>query len=95
MYLQHFGLKQKPFNQVPDPQFLYFSPNHKKAMTLLEYAVTYNVGFTVITGEIGAGKTTLLRRLLATLEDHFTVYCGHGPETSIGYEKVNNPFVNA
>ena len=30
---------------------------------------------------------------LFTLEDHFTVYCGHGPETSIGYEKVNNPFI--
>ncbi len=30
---------------------------------------------------------------LFTLEDDFTVYCGHGPETSIGYEKVNNPFI--
>lgn len=30
---------------------------------------------------------------LFTLEDDFAVYCGHGPETSIGYEKVNNPFI--
>lgn len=30
---------------------------------------------------------------LFTLPDDFTVYCGHGPETSIGYEKVNNPFI--
>ncbi|MCB0807223.1 MAG: MBL fold metallo-hydrolase [Bacteroidales bacterium] len=30
---------------------------------------------------------------LFTLEDDFKVYCGHGPETSIGYEKVNNPFI--
>ncbi len=30
---------------------------------------------------------------LFTLEDDFTVYCGHGPETTIGYEKVNNPFI--
>ncbi len=30
---------------------------------------------------------------LFTLEDDYTVYCGHGPETSIGYEKVNNPFI--
>jgi len=30
---------------------------------------------------------------LFTLDDDFTVYCGHGPETSIGYEKVNNPFI--
>ncbi|MCB2219887.1 MAG: MBL fold metallo-hydrolase [Bacteroidetes bacterium] len=30
---------------------------------------------------------------LFTLEDDYKVYCGHGPETSIGYEKVNNPFI--
>ncbi len=30
---------------------------------------------------------------LFTLADDFTVHCGHGPETSIGYEKVNNPFI--
>ena len=30
---------------------------------------------------------------LFILADDFTVYCGHGPETSIGYEKVNNPFI--
>ncbi len=30
---------------------------------------------------------------LFILDDDFTVYCGHGPETSIGYEKVNNPFI--
>lgn len=30
---------------------------------------------------------------LFTLDDAYTVYCGHGPETSIGYEKVNNPFI--
>ncbi|MBN2172573.1 MAG: MBL fold metallo-hydrolase, partial [Bacteroidales bacterium] len=30
---------------------------------------------------------------LFTLDDEFTVYSGHGPETTIGYEKVNNPFI--
>lgn len=27
------------------------------------------------------------------LPDETLVYCGHGPETKIGFEKVNNPFV--
>lgn len=32
-------------------------------------------------------------KLFVTLSDDFTVYCGHGPETTIGAEKASNPFV--
>jgi hydroxyacylglutathione hydrolase len=30
---------------------------------------------------------------LFTLPDEVTVYPGHGPETTLGYEKINNPFI--
>jgi hydroxyacylglutathione hydrolase len=30
---------------------------------------------------------------LFILPDNFTVYCGHGPETTIGFEKAGNPFL--
>lgn len=70
MYTEHFGLQHKPFNLVPDPSFLYLSPNHKKALTMLEYGLMSHAGFTVVTGEIGAGKTTLIRSLLNKIEDN-------------------------
>jgi type II secretory pathway predicted ATPase ExeA len=69
MYTEHFELEFKPFNLVPDPSFLYLSPNHKKAMTLLEYGLMSHAGFTVVTGEIGAGKTTLIRSLLQRIDE--------------------------
>jgi glyoxylase-like metal-dependent hydrolase (beta-lactamase superfamily II) len=31
---------------------------------------------------------------LFTLGDDYTVYPGHGPKTSIGHEKMTNPFIN-
>lgn len=34
-----------------------------------------------------------IRKQLYTLPDVTTVYPGHGPKTTIGYEKQNNPFV--
>ena len=43
----------------------------------------------------GGDFDTLLESIqgkLFTLEDDFTVYSGHGPETTIGKEKVSNPF---
>lgn len=35
-----------------------------------------------------------IREQLYTLPDDTVVYPGHGPKTSIGYEKRNNPFVS-
>ncbi|MFN3917324.1 MAG: MBL fold metallo-hydrolase [Flavobacteriales bacterium] len=44
----------------------------------------------------GGNHDQLLRSIkseLYSLPDDYTVYCGHGPETTIGWEKENNPFV--
>lgn len=35
-----------------------------------------------------------IRENLFTLPDEVKVYPGHGPSTTIGFEKVNNPFLN-
>lgn len=64
MYEAFFGLKEKPFGIVPNPDYLYFSPRHKEALTFLEYGLMDNVGAVLLTGEIGIGKTTLLRYVI-------------------------------
>jgi hydroxyacylglutathione hydrolase len=37
---------------------------------------------------------TSIREHVLSLGDDFTVYCGHGPETTIGRERAANPFLN-
>jgi len=44
------------------------------------------------TGNYDLLRTNIMTKLF-TLPDDYTVYPGHGPETSIGYEKLNNPFL--
>jgi hydroxyacylglutathione hydrolase len=35
-----------------------------------------------------------IRENILSLDDDFTVYCGHGQETTVGIEKETNPFLN-
>ena len=36
-----------------------------------------------------------IRSNVLTLDDEFTVCCGHGPDTTVGQERVSNPFLNS
>ncbi|MBW2062005.1 MAG: AAA family ATPase [Deltaproteobacteria bacterium] len=73
MYESFYGFKEKPFNLLPDPEYLYMSPGHENAYTHLEYAIKENKGFVVITGEIGSGKTTLINYLLKKIPQDIQV----------------------
>lgn len=45
----------------------------------------------------GGDYNTLVNSIktkLLTLADNFKVYSGHGPSTTIGFERENNPFLN-
>ena len=64
MYTEYFNLKVKPFELVPNPNFLYQSNSHKKALNYLKYGLHEQAGFILLTGEVGSGKTTILRNLV-------------------------------
>lgn len=73
MYVEFYGLSDKPFNIVPNPGLLYESPKHRQALTYLQYGFSENIGFILFTGEIGTGKTTLLKRLLNEVDTRVDV----------------------
>lgn len=64
MYEAFYGMKERPFALTPDPSFLFMSSKHSLAMSMLEYSLMGQAGFTVVTGDIGSGKTTLIRQFL-------------------------------
>ena len=73
MYTKFFNLKEKPFNLVPNPNYLYASARHQNALSFLEYGLSEKIGFVMLTGEIGIGKTTLIRHLLNKVETDMDV----------------------
>lgn len=64
MYESFYGMSERPFALTPDPAFLFLSSKHSLALSMLEYSLTGQAGFSVVTGEIGSGKTTLIREFL-------------------------------
>lgn len=72
-YLRHFGFSERPFTLLPDPDLLFWSKAHKRAFSVLQYAMMTRAPLAVVTGEVGTGKTTLLHALLAQVEDDMTV----------------------
>ncbi|MFH0732140.1 MAG: AAA family ATPase [Candidatus Omnitrophota bacterium] len=69
MYLEHWGIYEKPFENTPDPRFVYYSPIHEEAYARLRYVIDQKKGAGMLTGEYGAGKTLLSRVLVKELLD--------------------------
>jgi len=73
MYEKFYGLAEKPFNILPDPDYLFMSKGHENAFTHLEYAIMENKGFVVVTGEVGSGKTTLINYLISKIQQEVQI----------------------
>jgi general secretion pathway protein A len=99
MYEAFYGLREKPFSILPDPDLIYWGQNHRLAFAMLEFGVMNRAGFTVITGEIGSGKTTLLRHLLKRLDPRIAAvgFIASTPPSGVGLLQwvmmsLNQPF---
>ncbi len=78
------------------------TPGHTEGgISLLSEGVVF-CGDTLFAGSIGRTDLTggsyekLIQSInskLLTLPNETVVYCGHGPSTTIGFEKLSNPFV--
>ena len=69
MYGEFYGLKEPPFDLVPDPRFLFLTPRQREALSNLRYGLSTSKGFTLLLGDAGTGKTTLVRAALAEMVD--------------------------
>jgi general secretion pathway protein A len=63
-----WGLREPPFENAPNPRFLWLSPTHSDALVRLTYALRQRRGCAVLTGEPGCGKTLLTRAVVQRLE---------------------------
>ena len=84
---------------------LRFTPGHSPGSVVLishEHKTIFagdvlfqgSIGRTDLPGGDFATLEKSIREQLYTLDNEYKVFPGHGPETSIGFEKANNPFVS-
>lgn len=67
MYEKYWGLTEKPFENTPNPKFMYYSKKHEEAQMRLLYAIKEEKGAAMLTGDYGSGKTALSRIIIEEL----------------------------
>jgi glyoxylase-like metal-dependent hydrolase (beta-lactamase superfamily II) len=83
-----------------------FTPGHSPGSICFYHEQSGNVIGGDVLFQMSIGRTDLpggnmdtllnsIRQQLFVLNDEVVVHPGHGPETSIGFEKRNNPFLHA
>jgi len=67
MYEKFWHLKEKPFQNTPDPRYLFLSRQHEDVLMKLTYAIAQGLGSGMLTGVFGCGKTLISRVILRDL----------------------------
>jgi len=73
MYESFFNLKALPFKITPDPAYIYWDKDHRRAASVLAFGIEQLVPITVVTGDVGTGKTTLLQQFLEDAPAEMTI----------------------
>jgi type II secretory pathway predicted ATPase ExeA len=82
MYTKFYGLSEKPFEDFPDPRFLYPTLNQQDVLASIIGAIEHRTGFACVTGGVGTGKTILVHRLRSMLDERVeTVLIFNAPAT--------------
>jgi len=68
MYEEYWKLTEKPFENTPNPKFIYYSSQHEEGLSRLLYTVNEGKGAAMLTGVFGCGKTLLGNTLLKELD---------------------------
>ncbi len=84
MYIDHFGLKKLPFENVPDPIFFFDQGDHHRVRNRVEESLKAGRGLTIVTGHIGSGKTTISQMIKSDLSSELiSIWIAEPPGTSI------------
>jgi|GEM_PF-609778 len=73
MFTSFYHLRRRPFENTPDPAFLFLSKQHREVLYALIYGVESAKGFILLAGDVGTGKTTLVRALVRELDPRHRV----------------------
>ena len=80
MYEKFYNLRERPFELLPNPRFLFLTSRQREAFSNLQYGLTAARGLTLLIGEAGTGKTTLLQAAISELR-----------ESTLRYVLLSNP----
>lgn len=69
MYTDFYQFSEKPFEDNPDPKFLYLTPSYQEALASILTWIREGHGFSAITGEAGTGKTYFIHGLVNHVDE--------------------------
>lgn len=75
MYLHHWGLRERPFQNSCNPAYLYRWDGHDEVISRLRYSLEGDRGLVLVTGPTGCGKSFLCRTFAEAVRAKGTRVC--------------------